>query len=120
MVINGHILPILPTQLAQRIKVCWISAGNPPENPIKKIPLAVQQLGDQLAIVPLRHPVTSGGAAPVEQQGEGAAARRVETLLLMKGQCETLPMQGLRIIGQVSLPLTLKFCFLNNSSFNSG
>ena len=73
------------TQLAQRIKVCWISAGNPPENPIEKIPLAVQQLGDQLAIVPLCHPVTSGGAAPVEQQSEGAAAEE---------SCATAPDEG--------------------------
>ncbi len=85
MVINGHTLPILPTQLAQRIKGCWIGAGNPPENPIEKIPLAVQQLGDQLAIVPLRRPVTSGGAAPVEQQGEGAAAEE---------SCATAPDEG--------------------------
>ena len=80
MTINGYTLPIIPIELASLIKERWIAAGKSQvDNPIEKIPLAIQQLGDQLAIVPLiRRPVQARGgdnvAAPlgfVQQTGGG-------------------------------------------------
>ena len=67
MTVNGYTLPIIPKELATAMKECWIAAGNSLAcNPVEKISLAVQQLGDQLAIVPLIHPQVQawgGGAA---------------------------------------------------------
>ena len=55
--VNGYTVHIIPLQLASDIKDCWGVAGNSPDvNPIQKISLAVQQLGDQLVIVPIHHP----------------------------------------------------------------
>ena len=51
------------------MKECWIAAGKSLAcNPVEKISLAVQQLGDQLAIVPLICPQVqaSGGGAVCE------------------------------------------------------
>ncbi len=54
MTVNGYTLPIIPKELATAMKDRWIAAGNSLAcNPVEKISLAVQQLGDQLAIVPL-------------------------------------------------------------------
>ena len=55
--VNEYTVPIIPPQLASDIKDRWVGAGNSPDvNPIEKISLAVQQLGDQLVIVPICHP----------------------------------------------------------------
>ena len=55
--VNGYTVTIIPPQIASDIKDCWVVLGNSPDvNPIEKIALAVQQLGDQLVIVPIRHP----------------------------------------------------------------
>ncbi len=54
--VNAYILPIIHVELASLIKELCIDAGKfLVENPIKKIPLAIQQLADQLAIIPLIH-----------------------------------------------------------------
>ncbi len=67
MTVNGYTLSIIPKELASAMKERWIAAGNSLAcNPVEKISLAVQQLGDQLAIVPLIHPQVQawgGGAA---------------------------------------------------------
>jgi hypothetical protein len=85
--VNGHTFPIIPDQLTLLMKEQWMAAGNSPvNNPIEKISLAVQQLGDQLAIVPLiRRPVQAGGGgtstAPLElvqQQVGGNASAAAE------------------------------------------
>ena len=82
--VNRYTLPIIPVELASIIKEQFITAGKSPvDNPIKNIPLAIQQLGDQLAIIPLIcHPVQARGggkvAAPLGLQepdgNDGAAA----------------------------------------------
>ncbi len=55
--VNEYTVHIIPPQLASDIKDRWLGSGNSPDvNPIEKISLAVQQLGDQLVIVPIRHP----------------------------------------------------------------
>lgn len=80
MVVNGHTLPIIPKPLSEHLKGIWVSMSNAPEiDPIEKISLAVQQLCDQLAIIPLVcHPVQqakSGGTATApehQQKGDGA------------------------------------------------
>lgn len=80
MVVNGHTLPFIPTQLAEQIKGCWIAARNPcKNNPIKTISLAVQKLGNHFAIVPLvclpAPPAPgSGTTTALEQQQEGDVA----------------------------------------------
>lgn len=52
--VNGYTVPLIPPQLASHIKDCWVAAGNSPDmNPIEKISLSVQQMGDQLVIVPI-------------------------------------------------------------------
>ena len=56
MMVNAYILPIIHVELASLIKELCIDAGKfLVENPIKKIPLAIQQRADQLAIIPLIH-----------------------------------------------------------------
>ena len=51
---NEYTVPISPTQLASDIKDCWVGAGRSPNmNPIEKISVAVQQLSDQLVILPI-------------------------------------------------------------------
>ena len=75
MTVNGYILPIIPKELASAMKERWIAAGNSLAcNPVEKILLAVQQLGDQLAIVPLIHPQVQawGGGAVGEPLHEMA------------------------------------------------
>ena len=57
MIVNGYTFPIVPKELEIARKEHWIAAGkSPAHNPIENISLAVQQLGDQLAIVPLVDP----------------------------------------------------------------
>ncbi len=51
--VNEYTVPIIPPQLVSDIKDCWVGAD---VNPIEKISLAVQQLGDQLLIVAICHP----------------------------------------------------------------
>ena len=78
--VNGYTLPIIPVKLASLIKERWIAAGKDPvDNPIEKISLVAQQLGDQLAIIPLpHHPGQAGGdgtvTAPVQQPGSSDGA----------------------------------------------
>ena len=73
MTVNGYTFPIIPVELASLIKERWVAAGKAPAaNPIEKISLIVQQLRDQLAIIPLTNcPSQAGGdgtvAAPVQQ-----------------------------------------------------
>ncbi len=40
------------------------------ENPIEKISLGVQQFGDQLVIVPIRHPGKENGVVAAQADGE--------------------------------------------------
>jgi hypothetical protein len=50
------------------IKDCWVGTGNSPDvNPIEKISLAVQKLGDQLLIVPIGHPAPPAMEARVDR-----------------------------------------------------
>ena len=47
MTVNRYTLPIIPNELATAMKEHWIAAGNSLAcNPVKKISMAVQQLGD--------------------------------------------------------------------------
>ena len=69
MTVNGYILPIIPKELATAMKDRWIAGRNSLAcNLVENILLAVQQLGDQLAIVPLICPQVqaSGGGAVVD------------------------------------------------------
>ena len=91
--VNGYTLPIIPVELASLIKERWIAAGKDPvDNPIEKISLVVQQLGDQLAIIPLnRRPGQAGGdgtvAAPVQQPvGSDGAASEEDGAAIAQGQ----------------------------------
>ncbi len=53
---NLYTFPIIPPAHASDLKRKWVKAGKSSiDNPIEKIGLAVQQLGDQLCIVPLCH-----------------------------------------------------------------
>ena len=71
MTVNGYTLPIIPPSLTSAIKERWIAAGNSPvENPIEKISLGVQQFGDQLVIVPIRHPGKENGVVAARTDGE--------------------------------------------------
>ncbi len=55
--VNEFTFPLIPIAMAQEIKGKWISGGgSPSDNPIKKNWLAIQQLVDQLVVVPLVHP----------------------------------------------------------------
>ena len=56
--VNGYTVPLIPPHLASNIKDCWVVAGNSPDvNPIEKVSLSIQQVGDQLMIVPIcSHP----------------------------------------------------------------
>ncbi len=59
--VNEFTFPLIPIAMAQEIKGKWISGGgSPSDNPIEKIGLAIQQLGDQLVVVPLVHPCVGG------------------------------------------------------------
>ena len=129
IMVNGYTFPIIPNQLASLIKEHWIAAKKSPmDNPIEKISLAVQQLGNQLAIIPLiRHSVQTGGggivAAPLglgqePVDGNNGAAAGAPSLKA-KGQCQ-LQMQGWRGYGPVSHRLILEHYYPNNSNFNRG
>mgnify|MGYP006188924653 CR=1 FL=1 len=51
---NGYTVPLIPPHLASNIKDCWVVAGNSSDvNPIEKVSLSIQQVGDQLVIVPI-------------------------------------------------------------------
>ena len=101
------------------------------DNPIEKITLAIQQLGDQLAIAPLIcYPVQDGGGGivavpfglgqePVDGNN-GAAAGGVEALSLKAKGLHQLQMQGPRGFGPVCHCSILKHYFPNNSNFNRG
>ena len=66
--VNGRTFPIIPDQLTLLIKEHWMAAKNSPvDNPIEKISLDVQHLGDQLAIVPLI-------CCPVQAEGSGTSS----------------------------------------------
>ncbi len=130
--VNGHTFPIIPDQLTLLMKEQWMAAGNSPvNNPIEKISLAVQQLGDQLAIVPLiRRPVQAGGGgtstAPLELAQQQAGGNTCATAegdggLIAQGRgAAPAAVAGRRIFGSVSHRLILKHYFLNNSNFNRG
>ena len=52
--VSEHTVPIIPPQLVSDIKDRWVGAGNSPDvNPIEKISPAVQQVDDQLVIIPI-------------------------------------------------------------------
>ncbi len=75
---NSYTFPIILPAHASDLKRKWVEAGkSSTNNPIAKIGLAVQQLGDQLCIVPLRHmPSNSSGNSGeyVGAVGEDASA----------------------------------------------
>jgi hypothetical protein len=65
--LNGYTVPIFPPQLASDTKDCWVVAGNSPDvNPIKKVSLMVQQLGDLLVIVATCYPAPPTMKAQVD------------------------------------------------------
>jgi len=81
MTCNDYTFPIIPPGHAAELKRRWVEAGNSAdENPVEKVGLAVQQLGDQLVIVPLRRPdgnrhtENNASAAAVAEEGEVAQA----------------------------------------------
>jgi hypothetical protein len=51
--VNGTRCSIVPTVLGDKIKQKWLCAGGSEVNPVKRIVFSVQQLGDQLMIIPL-------------------------------------------------------------------
>ena len=65
---NGYTVPLIPCHLASNIKDYWVVTGNSPDvNPIEKMSLSIQQVGDQLMIVPIcSHP-----SPPVATQVDG-------------------------------------------------
>ena len=104
---NGYTVPLIPPHLASNIKDCWVVAGNSPDvNPIEKVSLSIQQVGDQLVIVPIcshaSPPVATrvdgetggdvyveGGVAPATNAGSngscaGKSSIEVETLFLQQ------------------------------------
>jgi hypothetical protein len=58
---------LVPTAMRDKIMCKWLSSGGEDSNPIEKILFSVQQLGNQLMLVPL-----SMGRA-VRDEGEGGA-----------------------------------------------
>lgn len=72
--VNGTEYSLIPQDLGQKILKKWQQAGGDPElNPIEKIPFSVQQLGDQMVVVPLcKVPAARGrdeGVVPVMEAG---------------------------------------------------
>ena len=57
--VNGTKCQLVPSALRDEIKRKWLSSGGEDSNPIEKISFSVQQLGDQLMIIPL----SMGGVA---------------------------------------------------------
>ena len=64
MTVNGTKCQLVPSSLRDEIKRKWLSLGGDDSNPIERISFSIQQLGDQLMIVP--HSMGGGG-------GEGGA-----------------------------------------------
>jgi hypothetical protein len=105
--------------------------NSPVDNLVEKPLLVVQQLGDQLAIIPLiccRVQAMGSGtsAAPLElaQQLVGGNAlllqKEMEVSLHKTKGRGLLQVQDLMIFGSVSDRLILKHYFFNNSNFNRG
>ncbi len=70
--VNGTECRLIPPAMRDEIKGKWLSSGGEDVNPIEKISFAVQQLGDQLMIVPLCMGGAAGeGAVPVVQGSTG-------------------------------------------------
>ncbi len=73
--VNGTRCSVVPTMLGDEIKQKWLCARGSEVNPIKRILFSVQQLGDQLMIVPLRKRISAtrdkseGGVVPAEEAG---------------------------------------------------
>ncbi len=128
---HGDTFPIIPKEPATAMKECWIAAGNSLAcNPVENILLAVQQLGDQFAIVHLIHPQVqaSGGGAVGELLHEmvgvngGTAEGGVDRATASgKGAVQdanaAVPLERFGLVRQ---PLILKLCFHNNFKFNRG
>jgi hypothetical protein len=54
---KGHVIVIMPEQLAMKIKQAWIRSGGLVDvDPIEKIPLTIHQMGDQLILGSLTLP----------------------------------------------------------------
>lgn len=65
--VNGTKCQLVPSSLRDEIKRKWLSSGGDDSNPIERISFSIQQLGDQLMIVPLSMGGGGGegGAVPV-------------------------------------------------------
>ena len=73
--VNGYTVPLIPPHLASNIKDCWVVAGNSPDvNPIETVSLSIQQVGDQLVIVP----ICSHASPPVETRVAGETGGDVD------------------------------------------
>jgi len=73
--VNGYTVPLIPPHLASNMKDCWVVAGNSPDvNPIEKVSLSIQQVGDQLVIVP----ICSHASPPVATQVDGETSGDVD------------------------------------------
>ncbi len=73
--VNGYTVPLIPPHLASNIKDCWVVAGNSPDvNPIEKVSLSIQQVGDQLVIVP----ICSHASPPVATRVDGETGGDVD------------------------------------------
>ncbi len=63
---------MVPKKVARRVKGQWLSSGGyAAKNPIKKIGLAIQQIGDQLIIVALIHHCVAQISVPSVIKGAG-------------------------------------------------
>jgi hypothetical protein len=73
--VNGTRCFVVPTVLGDKIKRKWLCAGGSEVNPIERILFSLQQLGDQLMILPLCKRISTtrdeseGGAVPAEEAG---------------------------------------------------
>ena len=73
--VGGTVCSLIPTTLADQIMSAWVGAGGLPDvNPVEKIPLKIQQLGDELMIVPFRHiqPLPPATSVPAPEAGTDA------------------------------------------------
>jgi hypothetical protein len=73
--VNGTRCSVVPTVLGDEIKQKWLCTGGSEVKPIKRISFSMQQLGDQLMIVPLCKRISAtrdkskGGAVPAGEAG---------------------------------------------------
>ena len=76
---NGASHAIIPGRLAESIQSRWVAAGGDAGfNPVEKVPLSVQQNGDQLVLVPVFRGGDAGGDAGGGGRGVAAAAAMLE------------------------------------------